>query len=219
MSVVRRFLVAAVSSAAALALSATSASAVSAGPWTVGNPNADGSFSGSLKAGTAARILDVRTAQEMDCYGPETRVEGSMPSGTHSDGEELAGITAFSWGTPDAPCHGPLGMTITAGQLGAGMEFSAESHAGGVTTGRLTGVAVAFAAETLFGRCTMTISGSLDHVTYDNSTGELSITDGAGLVMSDVSEDGSCMGLLDNGHQVEYSATYVLDEPLTVTSP
>lgn len=69
MSVIQRSLLTAGMVAVAFGLSVTSASATSEVQWTVGNPNADGSFSGSLKAGTYAVIHDVSTGQQLECGG------------------------------------------------------------------------------------------------------------------------------------------------------
>ncbi|MEV8456073.1 hypothetical protein AB0467_15720 [Streptomyces sp. NPDC052095] len=219
MSIVQRLGRAAVGMVAAWGMSVTQASA-SAGSWTVSNPRSDGLFSGVLKDGVQAEVEDVATGQRLVCQGPQSRVGGSMPSGSYPDGAGLGAVTEFVWGEPGTgSCYGPLGTTFSAESVSTGMEFSAEGYIGGTATGRLTGVDLAFGAETWLGHCTMRISGSLDRVTYSNSTGELSIAGGTGLTMRDVSTDGSCMGLLNEGDQVRYSATFVLDEPLTVTSP
>ncbi|WP_406012436.1 hypothetical protein OG520_05900 [Streptomyces sp. NBC_00984] len=220
MSVIQRSLLTAGMVAVAFGLSVTSASATSEVQWTVGNPNADGSFSGSLKAGTYAVIHDVSTGQQLECGGPGTRVRGSAPSGTYPDGAGLADVTTFSWGDPVGDlCHAPLGTTFTAELVSTTMGLDGESYAAGVVTGRLTDVNLAFSADTWLGHCTMTIAGSLSHATYSNATGELTVANGSGLTMSDVSNNGACMGLLNNGDSVEYSAAYVLDDPITVTSP
>ncbi|MFF8713405.1 hypothetical protein ACF07T_18535 [Streptomyces sp. NPDC015184] len=220
MSIIRRSLPTVAGVVAVLGLFVTSASATSVDSWTVSNPRPDGAFSGVLKDGTRAMVEDVSTGQQLVCYGPETRVKGSMPSGVYPDGTDLGAVTDFAWGDPvSGSCHGPLGTTFSAELISTGMKFNAESYTEGIVAGRLTGVVLAFAADTWTGHCTMRISGSLDHVTYRNSTSELSITGGAGLTMSEVSTDGSCMGLLNEGDRVEYSATFVLDEPLTVSSP
>ncbi|MFE3147885.1 hypothetical protein ACFXJ6_14600 [Streptomyces sp. NPDC059218] len=220
MSVIQRSLLTAGAVAVALGLLGTSASATSQAQWTVANPHADGSFSGSLKAGTYAMVHDITTGQQLQCAGPGTRLEGRAPSGVHPSGAGLAAVTDFSWGDPLSDlCHGPLGTTFTAELLSTTMGFDGESYADGVVTGRLTGVRLAFSADTWLGHCTMTIAGSLSRATYRNSTGELTVADGGGLTMSDVSNNGACMGLLGEGDSVEYSATYVLDDPITVTSP
>lgn len=219
MSIVQRLGRATAGAVAAFAMSVTQASAA-AGSWTVSNPRSDGSFSGVLKDGFQAEVEDVATGQRLVCRGPRSRVRGSMPSGPYPDGAGLGTVTEFVWGEPGTgSCYGPLGTTFSAGSVSTDMEFSADGYAGGTVTGRLTGVDLAFAADTWLGHCTMRISGSLDRVTYRNSTGELSITGGTGLTMRGVSTDGSCMGLLNEGDQVRYSAAFVLDEPLTVTSP
>ncbi|MFF3258322.1 hypothetical protein ACFYWO_03995 [Streptomyces sp. NPDC002932] len=216
MSIIQRSLLAAGAVAAASGLAVTSASATSQVEWTVVNPHADGSFSGSLKAGTYADVTDVSTSQVLECQGAEAK--GSAPSGAYSDGAGLVDITTFSWGEPkNNKCHGPLGIAFTAELASTGMGFKAESYHGGIVSGQLADVDLAFTGETLFGDCTMKITGSLNNVTYNNATGELSIVSGTGLTMSHVNEN--CLGLLNNGDSVAYSATYVLKDPITVTSP
>ncbi|MFD4944757.1 hypothetical protein ACFVYE_08280 [Streptomyces sp. NPDC058239] len=214
-SIIKRSLFATAVAAAAFGLTATSASATAQAQWTVVNPNADGSFAASLKAGTTADLLDLDSNQGVTCYSAVAN--GSAPSGTYPTGDNLAQINVATFGDAvNDPCDGPLGSTFSAEMTGAAIHLNATGYSGGITTGNLSGVEVTLTGDTLFGVCTATITGSASNAQYNNATGELSITNGAGLTISNVN---NCSGLMNNGDAAQFSAVYKLAKPLTVTSP
>ncbi|WP_327371378.1 hypothetical protein [Streptomyces sp. NBC_01217] len=213
-SIIKRSLFATAVAAAAFGLTATSASATAQASWTVVNPNANGSFAASLKAGTTADLLDISTGQSVACYS--ATASGSATNGVHPDGTNLAQINTATFGDAVSdPCDGPLGSAFSA-VANAPISLNASSYSGGVTSGTLTNVNVTITGDTLFGVCTATISGSAGNASYNNATGELTINNGTGLTISDVD---NCAGLMNDGDTASFSATYVLDDPITVTSP
>ncbi|MFE7615892.1 hypothetical protein [Streptomyces sp. NPDC057496] len=200
--------------AAALGLAATSASATALAGWTVVNPNADGSFAAQLKAGTTAELQDNTTGQGVSCT--VSSATGTANSGTYTSGNALATINSVTWGSSAAPCTGPLGSTFTA-QLDSGsIKLNGASYASGVTSGNLSDVNVKMVGQSILGTCTAMITGSAANAKYTNSTGELTITNGTGLTITSAD---NCAGLMNAGDSAQFSATYVLAKPITVTSP
>ncbi|MFF8914387.1 hypothetical protein ACF08M_13960 [Streptomyces sp. NPDC015032] len=213
-SIIKRSLFATAVATAAFGLAATSASATAQSQWTVSNPNANGSFSAVLKAGATADLLDLTTNQSVTCYS--ATASGTATNGVHPDGNNLALIASAKWGDAVSdPCDGPLGSAFSAVANGP-ISLNASSYSGGVTSGSLANVSVTITGDTLFGVCKATISGSASNAKYNNATGELSITNGTGLSISNVS---NCASLMNNGDSAQFSATYKLAQPLTVTSP
>ncbi|MFE7108776.1 hypothetical protein ACFU98_21370 [Streptomyces sp. NPDC057575] len=213
-SIIKRSLFATAVATAAFGLAATSASATAQATWTITNPNANGSFSAHLKAGTTADLLDITTDQSVICY--TATASGLAPNGTQPDGTDIAQITSAAWGDAvTSPCDGPLGSSFSAVLTGT-IHLNATSYSGGVTQGNLSGVDVTITGDTLFGECTAKISGSASNASYTNSTGELKINNGTGLTISAVN---NCADLMNNGDTASFSATYVLDKAITVTSP
>ncbi|WP_406012437.1 hypothetical protein OG520_05905 [Streptomyces sp. NBC_00984] len=210
----RRALFATTVAAAAFGFAATSASATALAQWTVSNPNTNGAFSAHLKAGTTAELLDNTTGQGVSCS--TAAASGTANSGVHSGGSGLASISSATWGTAASTCAGPLGSTFTASLTSGTIKLNGASYAGGVTSGNLTDVNVTITGDTLFGVCTATITGSAANAKYTNSTGQLSIVNGTGLTIATAN---NCSGLMNAGDAAQFSATYVLDKPITVTSP
>ncbi|WP_406457197.1 hypothetical protein OG782_32670 [Streptomyces sp. NBC_00876] len=212
-TIISRSLFATAVAAAALGLAVTSASATAQANFTIVNPNADGSFTASLKAGTTADLLDTATNQSVTCYS--ATASGLATNGTHT-GPPLATITSATFGDPVSdPCDGPLGSSFSAVSTST-INLNAASYSGGITSGSLSNVNVTITGDTLFGVCTAKISGTASNAAYNNATGELSITNGAGLTISNVS---NCASLMNNGDAATFSAVYKLAKPITVTSP
>ncbi|MEU2671330.1 hypothetical protein ABZ622_21150 [Streptomyces sp. NPDC007164] len=211
----RRALFATTVAAAAFGFAATSASATALAQWTVVNPNANGTFTAQLKAGTVATLVDTNTSQQVDCS--VGTASGTAPSGTYSTGVGIAKITAAAWGSTASPCPGPLGSNFTASLAsGAVISIDASSYSGGITSGSLSGVKVNLTGDTILGTCKAVISGSVSNVTYNNATGELDINTGTGLKVNSAD---NCSGLLNAGDSATFDATYKVAAPLTITSP
>lgn len=213
-TITKRSLFATAVAAAALGLTVTSASATAQATYTVVNPNANGSFTASLKAGTTADLLDTVTGQSVTCYS--ATASGTATNGVHASGTNLATISSATFGNAVSdPCDGPLGSSFSAVSTST-ISLNATSYSAGVTSGSLSNVNVTITGDTLFGVCTAKISGTASNAKYTNSTGELSITNGAGLTISNVS---NCASLMNNGDAAKFTATYKLAKPITVTSP
>ncbi|MFB7557534.1 hypothetical protein [Streptomyces brevispora] len=213
-TITKRSLFATAVAAAALGLTVTSASATAQATFTIVNPNANGSFTASLKSGTTADLLDTVTNQSVTCYS--ATATGTATNGVHANGTNLVQIATATFGNAVSdPCDGPLGSSFSAVSTSA-INLNATSYAGGITSGSLSNVHVTLTGDTLFGVCTAKISGTASNAKYNNATGELSITNGAGLTVSGVS---NCASLMNNGDAAKFSAVYKVAKPLTVTSP
>lgn len=211
-SFVKRSLVATTVATAAFGLAVTSASATTLAGWTVVNPNTNGTFTSALVVNSVAELVDTTTGSQVDCYSGTA--SGTAPSGTGLS-NPVAKITAAQWGVGGDVCDGPLGSsfnaTLTSGTF---IGLNAASHSGGVTSGSLSGVNVKLTGSTIVGTCTASITGTVNNVTYTNSTGVLSINNGTGLTIGNVS---NCSTLMANGDSAKFSAKYKLAKAITVT--
>lgn len=132
---------------------------------------------------------------------------------TGTAGTAIATITNVSFNS----CRGPLGIRFNVTNNSVSYQLNAVSHAGGVTTGTLDNISATLSGPL----CSATVAGTSAATpgtisgTYTNSTHTLSVT-GGDLHLWNVS---GCLGLLNNGDAVSYTANYVLSPGLTITSP
>ncbi|MGC5341662.1 hypothetical protein ACPXCE_02035 [Streptomyces sp. DT24] len=215
-SIVRRTLFAATCLTAAFGFAATTASATALAGWTLTNPSAGGTFSAGLKTGTSAVLKDLTTSQQVTCG--VGAASGTAVGGTYSTGNGIASITGATWGSAASPCPGPLSSTFKATLTsGTAIKLNAVSYSAGVTSGTLSNVSVDLTGSTLLGTCTARITGTASNATYNNATGELAISNGTGLKITNVV---NCTGLMNNNDNASFTATYKLAAPLiSITSP
>jgi hypothetical protein len=214
----RRFITSSIfaSAAAATAIGLSSTPAFAA-TWTV---SGGGGFTGSLSG--AAVMTDVSKSIAVSC--PNGTAGGSAANGTGLPGTGIGSITSATFGTSSSKCTGPLGSSFTAAlKAGSVWSINAVSYdAGtGITSGTVTGVDATMTGSSLLGSCNAEVSGSAQHVTYNNGTHQIAISDDSPpqLTVSNVSGSG-CAGLIANGDQATLHATFTVNPAtLTITSP
>ena len=183
--------------------------------WSVSN---GGDVTGTLKSGTSAVLRDVTTSQNITCTVASS--SGSVPTGTGLPGSGLGSITAASFGTPASKCSGPFFSTFTVAlKPGTTWSVNAGSYSGGVTTGTITGVDSLVTGSSFLGACNMEVTGEVDSVTYNNSTGELTISPDATPQLKVSNLSGTGCGFIQNGDKSTMSATFVLSPAVQITSP
>jgi hypothetical protein len=208
-------LVAGVSAVATIGLG--SAAALADPTFTVTNPSTDGRFTAS---GTST-TRDVTTNQPSVCS--TTSAVGAAPSGTGLPGAAIATITDAAFGTTDDPCRGNLGSTMIGVQHpGSVWHLNVVSvDPDGTVNLTITGIDVDTVVSSILGHCTTEVRGEADTVTYDPSTGRLAISADPVPHLTIVTAAGgtSCAGLIKEGDQETFTATYTVSPRIQITSP
>jgi hypothetical protein len=201
--------------AAAVSVVSSATPALADDTWSV---TGGGPITGSLKPGTNAVLRNTTTGQNITCSVATS--DGSVSDGTGLSGTGIGSITAATFGTSSSKCNGPLFSKFTTTlKPGTTWSLNAVSYSGSVTTGTITGVDTLVTGSSFLGACNMEVSGEVDSVTYDNSTGELAISPDAvpNLTVSNLS--GSGCGFIQNGDKSTMNATFVLSSTPQITSP
>ncbi|TDE34054.1 hypothetical protein [Actinomadura sp. 6K520] len=131
----------------------------------------------------------------------------SAKRGTGLSGDGIVSVTDLelkSIGNVDDACRAPYGLGVTISALGLPWDFDARAYDArtGVTTGRVSGIAVNVAVTN---GCQITVAdgsggpGEVD-ATYENSTGRISILDYGHLKVT--STAGSCPGVVVGGEVI-----------------
>ncbi len=183
--------------------------------WSVSNGDA---VTGSLKAGTSTVLRDVNTSQDITCSVATS--SGSVPNGTGLSGSGLGSITGATFGTSAKKCSGPFFSSFTVAlKPGTAWSVNADSYSGGVTTGTITGVDSLVTGASFLGTCNMEVTGEVDSVTYNNATGELTISPDSTPQLTVSNLSGTGCGFIQNGDKSTMSATFVLSPNVQITSP
>ncbi|MFI0899330.1 hypothetical protein [Streptomyces sp. NPDC020983] len=185
---------------AAIGLAAGPASAVTPTSVTISGSNADGSFTATA---SSPKLKDNNTGVTLTCSSAGAK--GTALNGTHS-GNQAASLSSLTW----TSCSiSGIPFSVTASALPWALNATDVTNASGVTAGNITGV-----NAKLSGACAATVSGTVTG-TYTNGTHTLAINAG-NLTVSGVS--GLCLGLINNGDSVTYTANYVTTPALQVTA-
>jgi hypothetical protein len=212
----RRFrtgtLFAGVAAAAAIGLSSPPAFAAT---WTVsGGP----SFTATS---TNLGSIDVSTGATFTCSS--STIKGSVTDGTGLAGDGIAIITSAAFGDSTNTCTGTFSSRGTfALHPGTTWSFNAASYdsASGTTSGAISGVDLDFNFSNLFGTCNAELTGSLGNVTYNNSTGQLVISQDSTPHLTYPKASGpGCAGIWRAGDQATFQATFLVSPRLQITSP
>lgn len=184
-------IVAAVGLAAAPAFASVSSAVVT------GNTNSDGSFSATA---TGPTLKDSNTNVTLTCAS--ATASGTAANGTYTSGAPtaiaVASLSTLGW---NQCTIAGISFTVKANNTPWSLNATGPTTGGDVTPGSITGV-----NATLSGACNATVSGFVTG-TYTNSTHTLAINAGS-LTVSGVS--GLCLGLINNGDSVVYTAGYVV---------
>lgn len=209
-------LTATVVAGAALALTATAASAAD---WTVQN-------GGTKTASNTITLLaeDIDTGAAVTCDTSDATA--NLPNGA-SNGTPLGTVTGVTFSdssNPGGECNGPGGLLITITPTNLPWSLNGVSYSGGVTTGTLAGVKATLDASD---GCHATITGpgggpgTVDG-TYDNATGLLGLTAGTSNNLEVETVNAFCDPLLINvGDNIRLDGEYLVNgspKPI-ITSP
>lgn len=195
--------------AAAAGVIALSASAAFASGWTVVNTNADAHVTA-----TSASVLfkEVTTSQLFTCA--KSTITGILKTGT-----DLSNPLVTDLRGTFTDCAGALGST-GSGQLSDGA-VNGTSYDSGTDTvgGDITGIAATLTINSFVGTCTATVAGSIgtagNTITYANGTGTLTTAaDPPPQQLEITSTSGTCLGLINVGDPVTFSATYTVTDPV-----
>lgn len=185
---------------AAIGLAAGPASAVTPTQVTISGSNSDGSFTALASNPT---LKDNNTGVTLTCASSSAK--GTAVNGTHS-GNQAATLSSVTWSS----CNlSGIPFSVTANALPWALNATDVTNSSGVTPGNITGV-----NAKLSGACTATVSGTVTG-TYTNGSHTLAINAG-NLTVSGVS--GLCLGLINNGNSVTYTANYVTTPALGVVA-
>ncbi|MFI0722910.1 hypothetical protein [Streptomyces sp. NPDC021224] len=185
---------------AAIGLAAGPASAVTPTQVTISGSGTNGAFTATASKPT---LKDNKTGVTLNCSS--AAAAGTATNGTHA-GTQAATLTSLTW----TSCNiSGIGFGVTANATPWSLNATDVTNASGVTAGNITGV-----NATLSGACNATVTGTVTG-TYTNSTHTLAINAGT-LTVSGVS--GLCLGLINNGDSVTYTANYVTTPALQVTA-
>lgn len=205
-------LLAAVSAASTAGPGAPRASADTT--FTVVNPG------GRFTASGTSTTRDVTTNQPSTCS--TTTAAGTAPSGTGLPGAGIATITDAAFGTKSDPCRSQFGSTMTGvPHPGSAWHLNAVSAGpDGVVKLTITGIDVDTVVTDLLGVCTSEVRGEADTVTYDPSTGRLTVGPDATPRLTVVTATGSgCAGVINPGDLETFTATYTVSPDIQITSP
>jgi hypothetical protein len=192
-------------SAAALAigLSATTASATTAG-WTV-KPG------GSFHSSGSDQVRDTKTSTVAKCT--TVKISGTLKKSA-SSGAGLGTLTKASF----SGCTiGTIKVSVAV--KGLPWKLNASSYKNGVTTGSISGIELVATAP----GCSATLDGTaagkhngVADATYSNATGKLVLTGKGNLHSWAVS---GCFGLVNNGDPQAASGTNTVSPKQTITGP
>ncbi|WP_031518286.1 hypothetical protein [Streptomyces sp. NRRL F-5123] len=188
---------------AAIGLAAGPASATTPTQVTISGSNTDGSFTALASKPT---LKDNKTGVVLNCSSASAA--GIANNGTHA-GTQAATLTSLTWTSCNISGIG-FGVTSNASVTSPwSLNATDVTDSTGKTLGNITGV-----HATLSGACNATVTGTVTGY-YTNGTHTLSINAGT-LTVSGVS--GLCLGLINNGDSVTYTANYVTTPALQVTA-
>ncbi|HEX4723802.1 MAG TPA: hypothetical protein VH333_14900 [Pseudonocardiaceae bacterium] len=215
---VRALFVGGGAAAAALIIGIGSASAddptwsVSAGAASGGSTVA---FTGTTSgASPQISFSDVTSGLDLNC--DSGTAGGSATVGTGLSGAGIATISGPS--TTWTNCVGPLGIELDPTGVG-NWSLNAASYAGGVTSGTISNITAT--VHNPDGNCDFTVTGTVNG-TYDNASQALTVTPDPTLSISGVT---GCFGLINEGDQASFSASYhvvandAANNPVQITSP
>lgn len=198
----KRSAVAACAAAAALALTAGTASAVPSTVWTVSPSPA------SFQAVNVGNIVLTATIP-MTCTS--STASGTMASTTGNPGD-VADISTMNFGSSGAPCTSILGNVTTVAVVPwdvVAVDYNAST---GVTTGYVGNVKANVSA----GICKFTVTGKAS-ATYTNSTGILAVNSVAGELA--VSNPVNCGAIVTPTTKPTFKGNYAVKVAGTNTIP
>jgi len=204
-------LVAGVALATAVGLSA--APALAAGKtWTI---SPGGAISGKAKSATVA---DTTTGNSLTCKS--STLKGKLKAGKKLSGTAAGSISGFA--ISGCTAEGQT-VTVTPGKLPWKLNLVSYNKTTGVTTASLTGIHIKLSVPSL--GCSATVDGTkatadngMIAVTYTNKTGVLKTqTKGGNLKLYGVTS--GCLGVINTGDKVTFSASYTITKKQKITSP
>jgi hypothetical protein len=193
--------------AAAIALSATSASAVTTGAWAV---SPGGAISGA--AGTTT-LTDTTSGLAISCK--TSTLTGTLKSGTGLAGAKIGTVTNVAFNNCSVD-----GLTLSISSGAVKWPLNAVSYKSPTTTGTITKIHVSISSS----ECSAVIDGSSGSahngkvkITYNNTTHKLAILPTGGtLHVWDVQ---GCLGAVANGDAGTIKSSYAVTPAQTITSP
>ena len=204
-------LVAGVALATAVGLSA--APALAAGKtWTI---SPGGAITGKAKSAT---VTDTTTGNSLTCKS--SALKGKLKAGKKLSGKAAGSISGF--GISGCTAEGQA-VTVTPGKLPWKLNLVSYNKTKGVTTATLTGIHIKLSVASL--GCSAIVDGTkatadngMIQVTYTNKTGVLkTLTTGGNLKLYDVTS--GCLGVINTGDKVTFSASYTVAKKQKITSP
>ncbi len=199
-----------------------SAPALADGTFTVSN---GGTLTAAIAPGTRMILRNVSLNQMAVCT--EAEMAGTADNGTGLSGGGIATITSATFGDGTTTCNGPFeSMPTLVLRPGSTWAFNAVSYDSGTgtTSGTITGFDADFTESSVTGVCHAELAGSLEDVTYDNATGQLTMNDDGTphLTFSNLNSPSACLGFVmpvREGDQAAIAGTFVVSPHLQITSP
>jgi hypothetical protein len=206
-----RTLIAGAVAAVALGSSGTAALATTATTWTV---TPGGPITAALHHPGLAIFADITTSKYLDTCSTSS-LTGSLQSGSGLPGRDIGSVTAVSL----SRCF--TGTTYTSSGFPWHLDALSYSAATGVTSGRVSGIHLAYSSAGAPG-CSGIVDGTsatADNGTipfrYNNATHTLRFIRGGTLHVY----DNTCPPPWHNGDQLAFGGSYTLSSAQTITSP
>jgi hypothetical protein len=199
--------------ALALGIGTTAAMATTVTTWTV---KPGGSY--TAKSGTTT-LTDTVTGVALTCTS-------SAAAGTLKSGSGLTNPLGTVTSNTFTGCTGPGGLTFNVTASASSThpwKVNATSFSSGVTTGNISGIHAKLTGTN--STCTAVVDGTgatanNGKVKIKHSNGapaKLKVTKGINLHVYNVSA--GCLGAINTGDAVTFTATYTLNKSQTITSP
>jgi hypothetical protein len=163
-------------------------------------------------SGSTSKITfkDTTSGLPLGCKGGTA--DGKVTLGGHVAASKVGTITKTTWKS----CSGPLNTVLLPTQHGTWKLNASGKTASGVTKVFVSSVNAVVKQQGAASNCTFTVSGAADGK-YANSTHKLTLAPGSHkLKVSHVI--GGCYGLISNGDNVTFKATYTLTGKISVVS-
>ena len=198
--------------AMAIGLGSTSVLAV-ASTWTI-KPG------GSITATAHKTVLtDSKTGAVLTCTdSPGSKAAGTLKSGSGKT-NPIGNIKSISF----SGCTGPAGLKFKVSTSAFPWKIDALKYSSGVTHGKITGIHAVLKGTN--SSCTAVVDGTA--AGKDNGKVAISHSNGAPAKLKVLKSGGNlhaykvsgCLGALNSGDAVTYTATYTLNHGQKITSP